>query len=577
MKFNNWSLRTKLFSSFGALIVILLIIGARFYTDSAHLKAKVTRLDDFNKIKIKTTDCGLVFNEMISVRNASDLPKAQLLIDEIKDVYINIILPTIQVKENRSRCEDNINKLTQFGEILKNAGILYSNTDKYRDEMTKYITDLNLLFERNINSMSKDFMLVMYEIRLLNEAITMFIISVDEAFYERAFNKHFENIKNSIIKHDIKELMPYIDLYGKTWTQLKNALGEEVNNDTKMKELFHSIEQTITTMNNVTVEATLGQITAIVIEIIVVLLIGIIICLIISGFITNSFTGIIKECLATTEHVAEGNIRVSFDRTSLERKDEFGKLSNATNNMLIKMRDLISGIINSASSIRDAGENMNDNSQKLSQSANDQASLIEELSSSMEEMAANIQQNSENAQQTNGITSRITEGLNKTINANEEVRKQSAAISEKILIINDIASQTNILALNAAVEAARAGEHGRGFAVVASEVRKLAERSKVAADEIISLSHKSVKVVEEASQYLNATTPDINQTIRLVKEIATASLEQNEGAIQINTAVQLLNTVAQRNAAASEDIASNAVELSSQADALVEMSEVFKI
>ncbi len=93
-------------------------------------------------------------------------------------------------------------------------------------------------------------------------------------------------------------------------------------------------------------------------------------------------------------------------------------------------------------------------------------------------------------------------------------------------IIEEIARQTNLLALNAAIEAARAGEHGKGFAVVAAEVRKLAERSQVAAGEIGKLSSSSVDVAENAGAMLNRLVPDIQKTSELVQEISASSKEQ---------------------------------------------------
>ncbi|MFO8021805.1 MAG: methyl-accepting chemotaxis protein, partial [Perlabentimonas sp.] len=207
----------------------------------------------------------------------------------------------------------------------------------------------------------------------------------------------------------------------------------------------------------------------------------------------------------------------------------------------------------------------------------EQASSAEEVSSSMEQMAANIQQNTDNAQQTEKITINVSQGVEKVGNASKESLESIKNIAEKINIINDIAFQTNILALNAAVEAARAGEHGKGFAVVAAEVRKLAERSKLAADEIVTLATSSVTVTEEASELMANLVPEIEKTAKLVQEISAASIEQNSGSDQINSAIQQLNQVTQQNAAASEELATSSEELSSQAEQLKDLIGYFKV
>ena len=194
----------------------------------------------------------------------------------------------------------------------------------------------------------------------------------------------------------------------------------------------------------------------------------------------------------------------------------------------------------------------------------------------MEEMAANIQQNTENAQRTDNISNKVSQGVKEVGSASKESLVSIKNIAEKISIINDIAFQTNILALNAAVEAARAGEHGKGFAVVAAEVRKLAERSKIAADEIVSLASTSVEVTEGSAKLLETLIPDIGETARLVQEITSASIEQSSGANQVNNAIQQLNHVVQQNAEASQQMAHSSEELKTFADGLKKTIRYFK-
>ncbi|WP_025006734.1 methyl-accepting chemotaxis protein [Marinilabilia salmonicolor] len=158
----------------------------------------------------------------------------------------------------------------------------------------------------------------------------------------------------------------------------------------------------------------------------------------------------------------------------------------------------------------------------------------------------------------------------------KETVKASAEIAERINIINDIAFQTNILALNAAVEASSAGEHGKGFAVVAAEVRKLAEKSKLAATEIAQLSSNNLGLANEAGGLLEEVIPKIEQSTRMVQEINAAGSEQSSGVGQVNEAMQQFNDISQQNAASSEELASSADELSEQAKQLKKLISFFK-
>jgi len=298
----------------------------------------------------------------------------------------------------------------------------------------------------------------------------------------------------------------------------------------------------------------------------------------------------IMDLLERTQDLTEGDADLS-QRVLVDSNDEVGELAEYFNkfigsieDVIISVKDSSEQVLTSAVEVSSGNNELSTATQQMASSLEETAAAVEEITSSIKDTAAVSGETSTEIGRTVGRAEKGSEMLAKMSLSMGEVKESGKKIAEIVDVVNKISFQTNLLALNAAVEAARAGEEGKGFAVVAGEVRSLAARSADAAAEIKDLIENNESHVSEATELskktvdvLMAVVKEIQQASFSIHDIEMRAQEQASGIDQINTAINQMDEVTQRNAALVEELASSSEDMSGIANKLAKMVSGFKV
>ena len=564
-RYKNLSLKKKLFISHGiiiavaAVIAVLLLVGLNIVKGnvSGIFNGPLANIDSVGKVRYGITDLQRAINRILT-EDSSQVGNSYVNFEKTVTEDVSLITDSVQQMQNRKMNTESTALLNQ----------LASKIDEGEKVRSKLMTQIKAgRYSEAVELNNNTYLPIVNDIKSLSEQLGN---SIDKTAVHYYTMTKYTGVGMTVA--GILLLLADVVFGLRVTRKMASAIVEPVQEITEAAKIMYSGDMSIGERITYESEDEIGQLADA-----------------LRGT-TKNLSDYVNEISAILQRMATGDLTEDSNEIT-DFLGDFASIKESFVHILKRFNSTLTNIQTSADEVEEGAGGISQSSQALAEGATDQASAIQQLDATVTsvanmatESARETQQAYDDIQKTVSDAEQEKEKMKELTDEMRRIYEISSEISNIIVTIENIASQTNLLSLNASIEAARAGEAGKGFAVVADQIGKLAADSANSAAETKELISKTVQEIEKGNAVTETVSQSFDRVIASMNTFADVAHQINETAVnqasaleQVNQGIDQLSAAVQNTASSSEESAAISEQLSAKAEELDTLVRKFKL